>query len=836
QNPFPVLCLMVPLVPLSPIQFVRRFVRIGRAIPVPPSAKEPRMDNIMPQLKTSVQSTYDIVCQLHDVGCYLIPTGGGDDGKKPLIPHWKQYQKRQPTSEELCHWQQKYQPSVWANVCGAASGVSVVDADTQESVGELHAHNLKPHVATPKGEHFYFKHPGYPIRPKVAVIPGIDIRGDGSYANVIGTRKDGGKYRVLVPPIEGNLYAVADLPKYIRDALLNGNKPKRVSKEALSDKTPQGERNSTLTRYAGSMRRQGATQEVILAALREINRLQCDPPLEEREIQDIAGSVAKYELGDPVSVSPEAATTSPDGYHLTDIGNAKRFADQHRDKVRYSHELKKWLRYHGGHWVEDKKGSIRSLAKSTALSWYFDVGTESDDNRRKELRKHAIDSERDFRITAMLNLAQSEPGIPVTIDEMDSDPWLFNCGNCTIDLRTGQPRPHNASDMLMQIIPVTYDAGANCPEWARFMGTITGGDKELISLLKRAVGMSLTGDVRTQLLFFLYGTGCNGKSTFLAIIRKLMGSYGLKASMSPFTIKNKGDNGPNESLANLRGKRFVMATEIEEGKRLAVATIKDMTGSEPIRADRKYEHEVEFDVTFKLWLSGNHKPIITDTTYSIWRRFKLVPFMVKIPNPEEDYSKKLEAELPGILNWAIQGCLEWQKQGLGKSVAVRTATETYQREQDVIADFLTDCCVLEPHVTIAVKDLFNAYQEWCENNVGTELGKRKFGDRLVEKGIMRVPGHANTAMWLGIRLIKEGEMVNLVNKVTQNPGTFPYTRVLDKSSGKLPELVNQINPNNPNSDIAPYPDPCYACGGEEYWITPWGEYRCCRCHPQPEGG
>jgi len=783
-------------------------------------------------LQTSDKPIYDTVCLLHDDGRHLIPTGGGDDGKKPIIPHWKEYQKRQPTGAELHEWQQKYHPTVWASVCGAASGVIVVDADNQGRLRELEGYNLKPHVLTPKGGHFYIKHPGYPVKPLVNVIPGIDIRGDGSYANVVGTRKDGGEYKVLVPPTRGTFYEVSDLPQPIQDVLLNGSKPKSRSAKAIAKKIPQGERNSTLTRLAGTMRRQGASQEAILAALKEINILQSDPPLEEKEIQCIAGSIGKYEPGDPGSVLDEG-TTSPDGYHLTDIGNARRFADQHRDNVRYSHEMEKWLLYHGGHWGEDKKGNTNRLAKSTSLTWYFDVGREFDDNRRKELKKHAIDSERDQRIRAMLNLARSEPGIPVTIDEMDSDPWLFNCGNCTINLRTGQPRPHDASDLLMQISAVRYDGDALCPEWLRFMDTVTGGDKELISLLQRAIGMSLTGDVRTQALFFLYGTGCNGKSTFLSIIRKLMGSYGLKASMSLFTIRNKDNNGPNESLANLRGKRFVMATEIEEGKRLAVATIKDMTGGEPIRADRKYEHEIEFEPTFKLWLSGNHKPVITDSTYSIWRRFKLVPFTVTIPNPEEDYPRKLEAELSGILNWAIEGCLEWQKQGLGQAEAIRMATETYQREQDVIADFITDFCMWEPQATIAVSDLFEAYQKWCETNAGIELGKRKFGDRLIEKGAMRVSGHGNRAMWKGIRLIKEEEMVNLVNEVTQNPETFPCTRVLEKSSEKLPEKVNQINQNNHTRDIPPYPGPCYVCGGEEYWIAPWGEYRCCRCHPQP---
>jgi len=171
------------------------------------------------------KSIYDTVCRLHNDGRHLIPTGGGDNGKKPIIPHWAEYQERQPTGAELHEWQQKYRPTVWANVCGAASGVIVIDTDNHERQKELEARNLKPHVLTPKGAHFYIRHPGYPVKPLVNIVPGIDIRGDGSYANVIGTRKDGGEYKVLVPPIKGALYTVADLPKYIQDPAYSNSPP-----------------------------------------------------------------------------------------------------------------------------------------------------------------------------------------------------------------------------------------------------------------------------------------------------------------------------------------------------------------------------------------------------------------------------------------------------------------------------------------------------------------------------------------------------------------------------------------------------------------------------------
>lgn len=775
------------------------------------------------------EPVYDLICQLHHDGRHVIPTGGGGDGKKPVIPHWVEYQKRQPTSAELHAWQEKYHPTVWAVVCGSKSDVIVIDADNEDRLSELEALGLKPHVLTPKGGHFYIKHPGYHVKPLVNVIPGIDIRGDGSYANVVGTRKDNGKYTVLIPPINGTLYKVTDLPEYLQDALQNGSKPKRRSAKAIATKITQGQRNASLVSLAGSMRRYGASKDAILVALQQINNTQCDPPLGGKEVQDIAESISRYEPGGPNGVLPDTGTTSSDAYHLTDIGNAKRFADQHRGKVRYSHEMKKWLIFLEGRWQEDRIGHVRSLAKTTVLGWYLDVSAEQDDGRRKQLRAHAVDSEKEQRITAMLSLAQSEPGIPVTLDQMDTDPYLFNCSNCTIDLRTGQVRPHDPNDLLMQISPVEFDISATCDEWLRFLNIVTDGDNELMSFLKRAVGMSLTADTKTQAFFFLHGKGNNGKSTFLSVGRKLLGSYGLKADMSLFMIKDRGDSSHNESLANLRGKRFIIASELEEGKRLATAIIKDLTGGEHVRASRKYEHEVEFQPTGKLWVSGNHQPVITDTTLSIWRRLNLVPFIVTIKNAEENYIDKLEAELSGILNWAIEGCLEWQKQGLGQAEAIRMATEKYRIDQDVIAEFLTENCILDPQTTVLQKILFEIYQSWAVDNADKVLGKQKFGDRLVEKGVISFTGHSNKRFWRGIRLLTDEEKVNMVNFNPQNPEAFPHTRALEESSGKLPEIVNQINPHG---NLPPYPSPCHSCGADKYWLTPWGEYRCCRCHPQ----
>jgi len=217
--------------------------------------------------------------------------------------------------------------------------------------------------------------------------------------------------------------------------------------------------------------------------------------------------------------------------------------------------------------------------------------------------------------------------------------------------------------------------------------------------------------------------------------------------------KDRNSGGPSEDLANLQGKRFVMASEIEDGRRLAVVLIKEMTGGEAIRADRKYEHEIEFQPVHKIWLVGNHKPAITDTTLSIWRRVKLIPFTVTISSKEmdADLPSKLEPELPGILAWAVKGCLEWQKYGLAEPKAVTNATSDYRHEQDILGDFIEDCCLLLPTAAVSKHELKTAYEAWCNSTGSQPTSQKTFRARLIERGITEGKS-GGTRYWKGIAL------------------------------------------------------------------------------------
>ncbi len=343
---------------------------------------------------------------------------------------------------------------------------------------------------------------------------------------------------------------------------------------------------------------------------------------------------------------------------LTDSGNAERFADQHGDKVRYCYPWNGYLAYDGARWARDCVGAVEQLAKQTARSILKEASGESDDDRRKALVKYATRSESGQSRASMLRLAQSEPGIPIMPEQLDQDVWALNCPNGTIDLRTGNLRPHRREDHITKLCHVVYDSDATCPRWIEFQDRICDGHESLIAFKQRFYGYCLTGDVSEQVLLILYGGGANGKSTEVNTFLRLLGEdYAMKAP-ADFLMVKRGEH--PTAQAGLYGMRFVACVETDEGRRFAESMVKDLTGSERIRARRMREDFWEFDPTHKIILASNHKPTVRGTDHAIWRRIRLVPFAVTIPESEQDKSLpgKLLTELPGILAWCVRGCLD----------------------------------------------------------------------------------------------------------------------------------------------------------------------------------
>lgn len=426
-------------------------------------------------------------------------------------------------------------------------------------------------------------------------------------------------------------------------------------------------------------------------------------------------------------------------FAATDVGNGERFVAQHGADLRWVQTRKCWMCWNGRTWSEDITREVDRRAKATART-IADEAQRAESAKHKELLgKWAQASESGARIEAMLNRARSEMPIPATTDVWDASPWLLNCANGTLDLQTGVLRAHCREDYLTKQTTVTYDPTARCPQWEKFLLRIFDGDLQLCDYMQRAIGYSLTGITSVQALHIMYGTGANGKTTFLKVMTSLFGDYGAQASFNTFLTDSRGagrsSSAPSDDLARLAGKRMVRSSEAGEDKRFDEAAIKELTGNDTITARFLFERTFEFQPQFKLWLAANHKPVIRGTDHAIWRRVRLIPFTVTITDEERDdtLDEKLAAELSGILTWAVEGCQEWRRRGLEPPEVVRAATDQYREESDVVGAFLDDCCEAHPNNRIHASELFTAYLTWAKKHHEYEMSHTMFGRKLTGK-------------------------------------------------------------------------------------------------------
>ncbi len=471
--------------------------------------------------------------------------------------------------------------------------------------------------------------------------------------------------------------------------------------------------------------------------------------------EDLEALVEQVPAWEPHEHS-ESQSASEASYHLTDLGNAERFAKLFRNRVRYVPAWG-WLVWDGRRWAPDETNEVTRLAIETVREIYHEAANCDDPNERHKLADHAKRSESRQRIEAMIGLAQAL--VAAHPDHFDRNPYLLNVLNGTVDLRTGQLREHRREDNMTKLAPVVFDPTAECPLWESFLDRVFNGNQTLISFLQRAVGYALTGDTKEQCLFILYGTGANGKSTFVNTVQAILGDYALQTPTETFLAK-RTEYIPND-IARLKGSRFVSAIESAEGRKLNEPLIKQMTGGDKLSA--RFLHREWFDFTpeFKIFLATNHKPVIRGTDLAIWRRIRLIPFTVTIPESEQDKElpRKLLAEASGILNWAIEGCLAWQREGLGVPEEVKQATEQYRNEMDALAQFISDCCIADPKAKVLNKELYAAYEQWCRENGEEPLGSRAFGRALSERGFTPIRlGKDRARGWGGIGLCLPADM------------------------------------------------------------------------------
>lgn len=303
-------------------------------------------------------------------------------------------------------------------------------------------------------------------------------------------------------------------------------------------------------------------------------------------------------------------------FNSTDLGNAKRLVAQHGKSIRYCYALRKWFTWDGKVWRIDDNGEVLRRAKNTVHNIYREAYESSAPDICKKLGKWAVKSQESAKIMALLKLAESEEGIPISPQKLDRNQYLLNCLNGVIDLKTDQLKPHNPENFITKIIPVEYNPKATCPLWIEFLETIFNWNQDITGFLQRAIGYSLTGDTSEQCLFLLHGSGANGKSTFLSIVNYLLGDYAQTAIFDTFLAK-KEERSVNNDIARMQGKRFVSAIESEGERRLSEVLIKQLTGGDIITARFLFAEFFEFTPQFKIWLACNHKPVVRGTDLAI---------------------------------------------------------------------------------------------------------------------------------------------------------------------------------------------------------------------------
>jgi putative DNA primase/helicase len=438
---------------------------------------------------------------------------------------------------------------------------------------------------------------------------------------------------------------------------------------------------------------------------------------------DVAGFLA---AGDrmPVVRQADESTASDivDGLdYTTEDGLAMAFTRQFGEDWRYCSSWGKWLVWNGVRWNIDKSLYVHHLSRTVCRAASYKADTP-------RLKARLASS---GTMSAIERIVRTEPRHSATVEEWDADPWLLNTPGGIIDLKRGGIGPHRRDRRMTKVTTATPKGES--PEWANFLENVTGGDKELQLYLQRVVGYCLTGDISTHALFFLYGTGANGKSVFVNVISTILGDYAANAPMDTF-METRSDRHPTD-LAGLRGARFVSATETEQGRRWNESKIKAITGGDLVTARLMHQDFFTYTPQFKLLIAGNHKPAIRNIDEAMRRRMHLIPFTITVPPEKRDplLTEKLLSERDGILAWAIQGCLLWQQIGLKQPLSVTSATDEYFEGEDAMGRWMDERCKLGVNDKALTVTLFNDWKQWAEMSgefVGTQ---RRFSDALITR-------------------------------------------------------------------------------------------------------
>jgi putative DNA primase/helicase len=471
---------------------------------------------------------------------------------------------------------------------------------------------------------------------------------------------------------------------------------------------------------------------------------------------------AKQAKQDALEAQVEAVDTEPKNRPATDLGNAERFFDLHLGNVYFDRGLGGWRVYDGKRWVPDESAAFllaidaaRGIAREAA-ELYQNGRDEAAQKRATSLFAWAMRSESRERLKAMLDIARHFPAMAMPASAFDADPWLFNVANGTINLKTGELRPHNPGDFITKISPVPFIRGLRDARWEQFLREAFDGDEASIRFAQRAFGYALTGSTVEEKLFFLLGLAGTGKSTLIDAGRAAAGDYAVVAEFETF-LRKPGSGGARHDVADLAGARMVVAAEPDDGRTLSDGLIKSLTGGDAITARHLYKENFTFKPQFKLFLVANSSPRMSDSDTGLWRRVLRIPFENVPTRPDPTLKVWLQNPEGGaraVLSWAVEGCLAWQREGLGVSERITAATADLRLSFDPLADFFKERCIFEPGVWISASQLRRAYEGWARDR-GTRdsflVSPNRFADRLKSAGCSN-RRTMNGKIWDGIRL------------------------------------------------------------------------------------
>ena len=656
------------------------------------------------------------------------------EAKSPLTEHG--VKDASTEGAQIEEWARQHPGCAWGAAMTAE--IAAIDIDVKrgqngfDSLVEICAtHGDLPLTLTNNtpsgGQHRLFRF-GKALKNSTGLAAGIDIKSEGGYVLVPPSVIETGPYRYEDAKVE-----IASAPSWLTTEIVqrSGTRQERM--------IPDGRRNKSLHSFGCGLRARAVPDTEIWSAL-QLRNCDCDPPLDEGELRRIYDNVLKY----------------PAGFALTDLGNRDRLIAAHVDDLRYL-VGGGWHTWTNHRFEQDRKNRVVVLAGNVARGIYAEAAAADDADRRKALALWAKTSESRGRIESAIALAQSHPEVVDLLEDYDQNPWLIGLRNGVYDLERDEFRRGCRTDRITKAMNVDFKPGAQCPLWVKFQQDIHPGKQQIVAFKQRALGHSLSGDASEQASYFKYGSGANGKGVEQEVIREICGDYALTIAPEVLMTKVRTGSASND-LAQLRGARVVMTSEIEEGQTLAENLFKRLTGEDELSARFLYQEFIRFRPSAKFWISSNNRPEIRGTDYAIWRRILVIPYEVRFtddsePRRDPKLRNKLLAERAGVFNWMLEGFRQWRRVGLMPPDEVRAATAQYQSDMDRIANFVKEQTRSLDGNAVKSSEVYRRFVRWWKVTglKGKPTPAKEFHPKLVaDHGFVREPGGERRYLGCGL--------------------------------------------------------------------------------------